>query len=135
MLHSILMHANPYGPAKSEWMLLQGGFLVFLPQDEASNTDPAAEEVASLLAADLGHLLALSDSAFHSAAAKDASLLACIDSYLQHCRCFLVLPDLMCLPTSFCLPLFCFVDVGMFITTPSHSMPVLEGLPDLEWRQ
>lgn len=59
-------------------------FLVFLPQDEAS-ADPVAEEVVTLIAAGLDSLLRLSDIQFRETCA-DASLLACIDSYLQNCR-------------------------------------------------
>jgi hypothetical protein len=65
-------------------VVTQKSFLVFLPQDEAS-ADPVAEEVVTLIAAGLDSLLRLSDIQFRETCA-DASLLACIDSYLQNCR-------------------------------------------------
>jgi hypothetical protein len=66
-------------------------FLPFLPEDEAGGANPAAEEVVQYLAQDLQALLALSDGNFWAAADGNASLAACLDSYLQNSRWSLVL--------------------------------------------
>ncbi len=64
-----------------------GGFLPFLPQDAASDGgDPASEEVVSLISDDLAALLRAGTPDFWAALETDASLRACLDSYLQHCR-------------------------------------------------
>lgn len=60
--------------------------LPFLPQDEAGGADPAAEEVVHLTGQDLQRLLAVPDGDFWAAAADNASLAVCLDSYLQNCR-------------------------------------------------
>lgn len=65
---------------------LQGSYLTFLPQDDGGGgADPAAEEVAAAIQGDLKALLAATDATF-AAAIGDASLRACLDSYLQHSR-------------------------------------------------
>lgn len=61
-------------------------FLPFLPQDEAGGADPAAEEVVRLIGQDLQSLLSASDGDFWAAAVGNASLAACLDSYLQNSR-------------------------------------------------
>ena len=66
---------------------MQGGYLPFLPQDEGGGgADPAAEEVVAAIQSDLEALLASSDAAFAAAFAEDASLRACLESYLQNSR-------------------------------------------------
>jgi hypothetical protein len=61
-------------------------FLPFLPEDEAGGADPAAEEVVQFLARDLQALLAAPDADFWAAVTGNASLAACLDSYLQNSR-------------------------------------------------
>ncbi len=66
--------------------LQDGGFLPFLPQDEAGGADAAAEEVVQLIGQDLAELLAAPDADFWGSVRDDASLQACLDSYLQNAR-------------------------------------------------
>lgn len=66
---------------------MQGSYLPFLPQDAATNgSDPVAEEVVALISEDLAALLRAPTEQFWGTLERDASLQACLDSYLQHCR-------------------------------------------------
>lgn len=67
--------------------LAQGGFLPFLPQDNASLADPAAEELFGITASELGNLLKLPAGGFWAVVQTDPSLGAYIDSYLRFKRC------------------------------------------------
>ncbi len=65
---------------------MQATFLPFLPQDASDGMDPAAEEVAELIAEDLQRLLRLDDSQFANVLCHNSSLQLCVTSYLQNCR-------------------------------------------------
>lgn len=64
----------------------QGNFLTFLPSDNAGIKDSAQEEIIQLTSSDLGHLLAQDAKTFWQTVQSDASLHACIESYLRYKR-------------------------------------------------
>jgi hypothetical protein len=62
-------------------------FLPFLPSDNASLSDPAAEELFGMTASELGDLLRLPAGGFWATVQADPSLGAYLDSYLRFKRC------------------------------------------------
>lgn len=64
---------------------MQGAFLPYLPGDDS--VSPASEEAVRIINSDLGHLLKADAKAFWNTVQNDASLHACLDSYLRHKRC------------------------------------------------
>lgn len=67
---------------------MAGGFLPFLPQDNgAAAGDSAAVAAVEAISTDLAALLAAPRTEFWAALRDDASLAACLDSFLRFRRC------------------------------------------------
>lgn len=69
-----------------------GRFLAYLPHDNSIGGNPDAESVVQAINDELEDLLASDDATFWGVADRDASLQACLDSYLRFQRhvCFVL---------------------------------------------
>lgn len=75
-----------HAPTGMPWAV-QGGFLPFLPNDNRGLADSDTQAVVECISADLGALLAQPAAAFWEVVGGDASLQACLDSFLRFRRC------------------------------------------------